>query len=421
MQRVDKTVVNMANKVNILRILWGNQHIFRAEIARITGLSQPTVMKIVDEFMERGLVNISGKGVSSGGKPPLMLEFKWDAYYLIGVDINEYRIEIVLMDLGFGVVDTRIQDNREVDTSNTILKRLASEITALLADHPDKEGKILGIGVGVPGIVDAGRGIVVNSTELNWKDVNVRKYLREYFDGVITIEDSTRALALEEKILGRGKGVKNFLCLSLGSGIGSALVMNGELCYGSSSASGQLGHMAVERMGAPCSCGNYGCLELYASGRAICMEAKRTVEEHKESQIADLVYGDSEKVDLNIVFEAAMGGDATALAILEKAADYLAMAVAGVINLTDPELIICGGKISRECGIFMQMFKRAIRRRRMRYVGREVEIVISDSKNYMSSFGSASFIIERFIQSGGVAEEFVRLKGTDPRQEVHVS
>ena len=164
MQRVDKTVVNMANKVNILRILWGNQHIFRAEIARITGLSQPTVMKIVDEFMERGLVTISGKGVSSGGKPPLMLEFKWDAYYLIGVDINEYRIEIVLMDLGFGVVDTRIQDNREVDTSDTILKRLASEITALLADHPDKEGKILGIGVGVPGIVDAGRGIVVNST-----------------------------------------------------------------------------------------------------------------------------------------------------------------------------------------------------------------------------------------------------------------
>ena len=92
MQRVDKSVVNMANKVNILRILWGNQRIYRAEIARITGLSQPTVMKIVDEFMERGLVNVSGKGVSSGGKPPLMLEFKWDAYYIIGVDINEYRM-----------------------------------------------------------------------------------------------------------------------------------------------------------------------------------------------------------------------------------------------------------------------------------------------------------------------------------------
>ena len=421
MQRVDRSIVNMANKVNILRILWGNPCIYRAEIARITGLSQPTVMKRVDEFMERGLVNVSGKGVSSGGKPPLMLEFKWDAYYIIGVDINEYRIEIVLMDLRFGVIDTRIQDNREVDTAETILKRLVDEITALIREHPDKEEQILGIGVGIPGIVDAGRGIVVNSTELNWKDVNVREYLRQYFDGEITIEDSTRALALEEKILGRGKDVKNFLCLSLGSGIGSALVMNGELCYGSSSASGQLGHMAVERKGAACSCGNYGCLELYASGRAIRLEAKKVVEEHRESQITDLVYGDPEKVDLNIVFEAAMGGDDIALAILEKAADYLAMAVAGIINLTDPEMIICGGKISRECSIFMTMLKKAIRRRRMRYVGREVEIIISDSKSYLSSFGSASFIIERFIQSGGEAEDMVHLKDAGEKRMIFVS
>ena len=421
MQKVDKSIVNMANKVNILRILWESQCIYRAEIARMTGLSQPTVMKIVDEFIDRGLVNISGKGVSSGGKPPLMLEFKWDAYYIIGVDINEYRIEIVLMDLGFHVVDTRIQDNREIDTSETILKRLVEEIMFLLGNHPDKKERILGIGVGIPGIVDAQRGVVVNSTELNWKDVKVKEYLLQYFEGKITIEDSTRALALEEKILGRGRNVKNFLCLSLGSSIGSALVMNGELCYGSSSASGQIGHMAVERRGEACSCGNYGCLDLYASGRAIQLEAKKIVREHAESQITDLVYGDPEKVDLNIVFEAVMGNDSDALAILEKAADYLAMAVAGIINLTDPELIICEGKICRECDIFMKMFKKYIRRRRMRYVGREVEIIISDPKSYMSSFGSASFILERFIQAGGEVKELLRIKNTEHEHIIYVS
>ena len=421
MQRVDKSVVNMANKVNVLRILWENPRIFRAEIARTTGLSQPTVMKIVDEFMERGLVNISGKGASSGGKPPLLLEFCWDAYYIIGADINEYRIEIVLMDLSFEIIDTRIQDNREVDTSDTILKRLADEITALILAHPDKKDRILGIGVGIPGIVNTQRGSVVYSTELDWKNVNVKEFLKQYFGGEIVIEDSTRAMALEEKILGWGRGVKNFLCLNLASGIGSALVMNGELCYGSSGSSGQMGHMAVERMGPPCSCGNYGCLELYASGRAIKLEAERVVERHEESQITDLVYGNAEKVDLNIVFEAAMGGDAEALRILGKAADYLAMAVAGIINLTDPELIICGGKISRECEIFMRMFKESLRRRRMKYVGREVEIIISDSKKYMGSFGSASFIMERFIQSGGKPGKSVYLKNMEKQLMIQVS
>lgn len=410
MTKVDKSIVNMANKVSVLRILWENEMAFRAEIARMTGLSQPTVLKIVDEFIEKGLVNISGKGVSSGGKPPLMMEFKWDAYYIIGVDINEYRMEIVMMDLGFEIVDKRIQDNREVDNAESILRRLASEIASVIHEHPDKKDKILGIGVGIPGIVDARKGIVIYSSELNWKNVCVKDYLKKYFDGKITIDDSTRALALEEKIFGQGKKVKNFLCLHLGSGIGSAMVMNGQLYYGSLGSSGQLGHMAVERKGSCCSCGSFGCLELYASGKAMEKRACEIVEKHLESQITDLVYGEIERVDLNIIFEAAMGGDHLALEILEDAADYLAMAVAGVINLMDPELIICEGKISRDSPIFMKMFKRALRHRRMKYIGRAVDVVTTDTKNYMGSFGSAAFIIEHFIQSGGEAEKLLEIK-----------
>ena len=400
MQRVDKNVVNMANKINILRILWENECIFRAEIARTTGLSQPTVMKIVDEFKERGLITISGKGVSSGGKPPLMLELNRNAYYIIGVDINEYRMEIVLTDLGLNIVDTRIQDNREVDTSDSILKRLADEIEALINTNPDKKDKILGIGVGIPGIIDAKGGIVIYSADLDWQDVNVKSYLRKRFDGQIIIDDSTRALALEEKILGSGKGIKNFLCLSLASEVGSALVMNGDLCYGGSNASGQIGHMAVEREGLSCSC------------------AKKVVEAHEESLLTDLVYGNADRVDLNVVFEAALGDDRIALDILEKAADYLAMAVSGVISLTDPELIICGGKISKECEIFMQMFQMFLHKRRMRYVGKRVEVVILDSEEYMAAFGSASFIVEQFLQNGGEHMELLRLKEKEHKPDL---
>lgn len=410
MLRVDKNIVNMANKVNVLRILWENENVFRAEIARTTGLSQPTVLKIIDEFKERGLVNITGKGVSSGGKPPLMLEFKWDAYYMIGVDIDEYHIEVMLLDLGFHVVDRRIQDNRAVDTSESILKRVVEEIKTIIEKHQESEKQILGIGVGIPGIVDAKSGIVVYSTELNWQNVNIKKYLKQFFEGEIFVDDSTRALAMEEKLFGNGKGVENFLCLYLASGIGSAMVMNGKLYYGSSEAAGQLGHMAVEREGARCSCGNFGCLELYASGKAIETEARKVVERKEESQITDLVYGNVQKVDLNTVFEAAFGGDAIALHILERAADYLAMAVAGVINLMDPDLVICEGKISRECSIFMEMFERALVRRRMKYIGREIRIIVSDTKSYTGAIGAASFVLEKFLQRGGEAQSYILAK-----------
>ncbi len=410
MGKVDKNVVNMANKINVLRILWENESVFRAEIARTTGLSQPTVLKIIEEFRERNLVRITGKGVSSGGKPPLMLEFNWDVYYIIGVDVDEYHIEVMLLDLGFHVIERRIQDNRIMDTAETILKRIVIEIKSLLEKHQEMQKEILGIGVGVPGIVDAKRGVVVYSTELNWQNINIKKYLQRFFDGEIFVDDSTRALAMEEKLFGSGKGVKNFLCLYLASGIGSAMVMNGKLYYGSSEASGQLGHMAVERQGARCSCGNFGCLELYASGKAIETEGRKVVERKDESQIVDLAYGNVEKVDLNIVFEAAAGGDRIALEILSRAADYLAMAVAGVVNLMDPDLIICEGKISRECPVFMEMFEQSLIRRRMKYIGREIKIAISNTKSYTGAIGAASFVLEKFLHRGGETGTMITMK-----------
>ena len=410
MGKVDKNVVNMANKINVLRILWENESVFRAEIARTTGLSQPTVLKIIEEFRERNLVRITGKGVSSGGKPPLMLEFNWDVYYIIGVDVDEYHIEVMLLDLGFHVIERRIQDNRIMDTAETILKRIVIEIKSLLEKHQEMQKEILGIGVGVPGIVDAKRGVVVYSTELNWQNINIKKYLQRFFDGEIFVDDSTRALAMEEKLFGSGKGVKNFLCLYLASGIGSAMVMNGKLYYGSSEASGQLGHMAVERQGARCSCGNFGCLELYASGKAIETEGRKVVERKDESQIVDLAYGNVEKVDLNIVFEAAAGGDRIALEILSRAADYLAMAVAGVVNLMDPDLIICEGKISRECPVFMEMFEQSLIRRRMKYIGLEIKIEISNTNSYTGAIGAASFVLEKFLHRGGETGTMITMK-----------
>lgn len=410
MQKMDKTALNFANKVNVLETLWENHSIFKAEVARLTNLSFPTVMKIIDEFAAKGLVNATGKGVSSGGKPPLMLEFNKDAYYVIGIDINEYRIEVVLMNLLLGLEDQRIQDIRSNDTSDIIIARVIREITSIIDGNEEKSGRIIGIGLGVPGIVDAKRGFVTYSSELNWYNVDIMAALKDVFDTEIIIDESTRAIAMEEKLLGLGKGVNNFLCISLGDGIGSAMVMNGKLYYGSSESSGQLGHMAVEKDGIICDCGNHGCLELYSSGKAIERQARKVVSQGRYTQIGDLVYGELDKIDVYVVFEAAQNHDPVALEILKTAADYLGMAVAGVINFLDPEMIIMEGKISRTGDLYIRMFKEALKERRMKYLGKSTEIIVSRNKSYTGSIGAASFIFERFINRGGEVEQILRGK-----------
>ena len=401
MQKGDNNLINFTNKVNVLNLLWSEPSIYRAEIARCTSLSIPTVMKIIDDLSARGLVKEVGKGVSSGGKPPVMLEFNKSAYYVIGVDINESWTEVVLVNLLLGIEEKRIQDIRITDTVDSVIQRVIKEIHTILEHNSQKADRILGIGIGIPGLIDPKRGYISYSPEMNWRDVNMKELFCKNFDGEIVIEERTRAMASAEMRIGRAQNVKNFLYVNNSSGIGSAIVMNGKLYYGNSKSSGRLGHMVVEKDGLPCNCGNHGCLELYASGNAIARIARQRVKENHNSLIYDLVFGDLDKVDVYIVFEAARNGDRTALDVLRYAAEYLAMAVSSVINLMDPQLIIFEGKVCRIGDIFMGMFEQALNERYAKYIESEIEIVSGKGSSNMASIGAATFILERFLATGG--------------------
>jgi len=409
MQKGDNNLINLTNRINVLNLLWKEPSIYRAEIARSTNLSIPTVMKIIDDLTVRDLVREVGKGVSSGGKPPVMLEFHKSAYYMIGVDINEFWTEVVLVNLLLGIEEKRIQDIRVTDTVDSVIQRVIKEIHVIFEHHSDKTDKILGIGVGIPGLIDPKRGYLSYSAEMKWQDVNMKELFRACFEGEIIIEERTRAMASAEMRIGRAQDVKNFLYVNISSGIGSAIVMNGKLYYGNNKSSGRLGHMVVEKDGLSCNCGNHGCLELYASGNAIGRIAKEKVMRDHSSLIYDLVYGDLDKIDVYIVFEAAGNKDRLALEILKDAAEYLAMAVSGVINLMDPQQIIFDGKVCRNGDIYMKLFEQALNERYAKYIENEIEIVCEKGSSNIASIGAATFILERFLSTGGEVGSLVRL------------
>lgn len=410
MKKGDNNLINSTNRTNVINVLWREKEITKAQIAENTDLSVPTVMKIINDLADKQLIRELGKGTSSGGKRPVILELNKDAYYIIGVDVNEYWIETVLVNLRLEIVEKRIQDIRTVDNEKTIIQRVIKEICAVLNCHVGKGEQVIGIGMGIPGLIDPKTGTVIHSTALGWDRVNVKKALREFFDGEIVVEEATRAMAAAEKRVGLAKEVNNFLYIHIGSEIGSAMIVDGRLYYGNHKSSGRLGHIPVEREGVMCECGNRGCLEQYASGNALGRIAQEKLLYGMGSQMYDLVFGDIKKVDVYTVFEAATNGDDLALKILGEAADYLGMAVTGVMNMLDPELIILDGKICRTGKIYMELFQKSLRRRNQRYTDYKVRVADFKAADNRTSVGAATFLLEDLITRGGVVEKLLRRK-----------
>ncbi len=401
--RIDKSVINTFNKQNVINIIRSSSPIFKAEISRITGLSIPTIMKITDDFIQKGLIRETGKGESSGGKPPQLLEFVHDSSYIIGVDIGTTNIIAILMDLSAAIQYKHVMPTGSKDSSDEVIQRIIFSIDNVIAHSKIDTGKILGIGIGMPGLLDCEAGRVVFSPDFQWENVDILNPLKEKYKMTLKMDNVTRAMAMGEKWFGLAKGIDNFMCINLGYGIGSAAVIDGELYNGSSGSSGEFGHITLEKNGPLCDCGNYGCLEALASANAIAKKAKIFVARGEESLILKLAGGDPEAIEAKTVFDAAKQGDALALEIVHEAVEYMGIAIASIINFMDPELIILEGGVSNAGDMLMEGLHKVIGRRRMKYAGRNTNIVLTTLGANAAAIGAASFILKRLIEAGGDA------------------
>lgn len=402
--RIDKSVISTLNKSNVLNIIRNNSPIFKAEISRLSNLSIPTVMKITEELMSKNLIIETGKGVSSGGKPPQMLEFNSKAYQIVGVDINEYRIDTVLMNLDATIVEHQTRDIGGRDTGRAVTNGINESVSRVMESAVGSGGTVLGIGIGVAGIVDSKNGVVAYSPTFNWKDLDLLSLVQKNFSLPVMLDNDTRAMAMGEKLIGIGRDSENFVYIDFGVGIGSAMVIDGKLYYGSNQASGMLGHMAVEKDGPVCQCGNIGCLDLYASPKMIGERARdriRNLSHGETSQVLDLVYGDIDKIDVYTVLEAAENGDKLAIEMVKEATGYLGLAVTNLMNIVDPELIVLNGKIVRGSNVFYRYFRKEVERRQTRLIGRQVDMKFSSMGKHIGAIGAGSFILNAFIESGG--------------------
>ncbi len=295
--------------------------------------------------------------------------------YNIGVDIGGTNVKIALVDeKGYIAYSNSVPTRAEMGYEYTI-QNIINTIKDSLKESNNDISNIGGIGFGLPGQIDSINGIVRLLPNIpGWVEVPLAKIVSDEFKVPVKLDNDVRVATLGELNFGAGKGCKNLICLTVGTGVGSGIVLNGQLVRGASLTAGEIGHVVVERNnGRICGCGSTGCLEAYASGPSIVQMAKEYMMGGKSTKFKEIAAGN--EVTPFMVFEAAKQGDAVAKRIFTIAGEYLGIALVSVVNLLNPEKIIVGGGVGQAGDLLLDPVRKLIKERCISLSAQAVQIV----------------------------------------------
>lgn len=273
--------------------------------------------------------------------------------YNIGIDLGGTNIAAAIVkDDGLFLRKESIP-TKKAKGAEAIVYDMACLALNLMEQEGLKLSDINSVGIGSPGAVDFKTGTIIYNNTLQFKNVPLVDMMKEYINRPIFIENDANAAAFGEYIGGAGSNCDNMVLITLGTGIGAGIVLDGKIINGSFGAGGELGHMVIDVDGEPCSCGRYGCWEAYSSATALIRDAKFIARDNPGSLLSVLVHGDINKIGAKTVFDASDAGDYLAKSLVERFYKYLAVGLVNVINILQPKLIVIGGGISGQGDILI--------------------------------------------------------------------
>ena len=308
----------------------------------------------------------------------------------IGVDVGGTNVKIALVsDEGKIIYSNSIPTRAEMGYEHTI-NSMKDAIKDLLKETKLQASDIEGMGFGFPGQIDCQNGVVRLAPNIpGWVNIPIAKIMEEEFGIATRVDNDVRTATLGELNYGAGVGCENLVCITVGTGIGSGLVVNGKLVRGANNAAGEIGHIKLNMQGGPlCGCGDRGCLEAYASGPSIVAMAEEYIKGGKSTKYRELA---NPEITPYIVAVAAKEGDPVARQIFRVMGEYIGMGLVSVVNLLNPEKIIIGGGVADAGDILFDPIKETIAKRAMT-IQREVEIVHAQLGNTAGVIGASLLI-----------------------------
>ena len=385
------------NRSIILNKIRSNGPISRADIAKETTLTPPTVSNIVKELITSGLVIETTQGASSGGRKPTLLVINAKNFYIIGIDVGPTTIRIISTDLNGEILDSSHTSIPSPITNERLLNLLIQEIQSVLIKHQDEKGKFIGIGVGMHGVVDVKKGLSLFAPSLQLRNIPIKQVLEEEFNLEVFVENDARVMALGETWFGKGHELGNVITVNVGRGIGAGIVIDGKLFYGEHFIAGEIGHMTIDLSGAKCSCGNYGCLETVAAGPAIAERARKEISIGNSSILKDWTNNNLDQINGKLVFEAAKAGDQLSTEILKQTGIYLGIGLTNLIHIVNPKRIVIGGGVSKSGEFLLNSLKETIKSRALTQSAKETEIVVSDFGDFGAAVGAITLVLDHIF------------------------
>lgn len=309
----------------------------------------------------------------------------------IGIDVGGTNVKIALVDSkGKIIYSNSIPTRAEMGYEYTI-NNMKEAITELIKETKSDPKNIESIGFGFPGQIDYQKGIVRLAPNIpGWVNVPIAEIMEKEFGIPTRVDNDVRCAALGELNYGAGQGCDNLICITVGTGIGSGLVINGKLVRGASNAAGEIGHIKLDMNGGPlCGCGDRGCLEAFASGPSIVALAEEYIKGGKSTKYRELANPD---ITPYIVSEAAKQGDPVAKRIFTIVGEYIGIGLASVVNLLNPEKIIIGGGVAAAGDLLLTPIKESLIKRAMPIAGSAVEIVPAQLGNSAGVIGASLLI-----------------------------
>ena len=374
------------NRAAVLWSLYFSQPGTRQDLSAATGLSAASVTNVIRELLNEGIVVEAGSVDSDGGRPRVMLEVNPDHGYVIGADIGETRVRVELFDLAMrerAKADFPLNP-REHDV-DVVVASVLSGLDSVLTESGIEPAAVLGMGVGIPGIVEQRPEALVHGQTYGWEAVPLERLLRAGTDLPLHIENGAKTMGQAELWFGAGRGARNAVVALIGSGVGASLISGGTTYRGATSSAAEWGHTTVMVGGRNCRCGSAGCLEAYVGAQAILERYGRpTAGNDEESALAALVdAADTEPL---------------AAAILDQTADYLGAGIGSLINLFNPERVILGGWAGLLLGgRLLPRIRESARRHSLRHPFAATSLELGQLGPEAVALGAATLPVEVFL------------------------
>lgn len=374
----DQSIIRLHHSLELFKIIKQAKAISRADIAKSTNMSGTSVGRIIKDLIEQGLVLEKGQTKGNVGRKATLLEINPHGVLIAGISLEVTGVQVGIVDLYGRIVAQSVKAFDLSRGADAVLDDVVEQMEAMIKSVGLLSEKIVGIGVSIPGIVSWPEGEVKAIPQFNWKNIKVKEYLEKRMNKAVFVDNQVKAALMGESLFGSVAGAKNAVCIWVGSGVGGAVLEDGVVARGSKNAMGEIGHTTVDPGGPLCDCGRFGCLQTFVCSSALEKASGRSMQD---------------------IFAAERRMEPWAVSMIDRAAEYFAMAISNVLCMYNPEVVLLAGSMVEEWPEWMKR----VEEKHYKYIWEPLndsfKICYANLGENLGIIGASSIVVREILQS----------------------